>query len=184
VAVAVSRCKRCLLRLAQGMFSVTLSLMKRAVVLSLAALLAAPALAQVTGKRPAPVLPPAVPLEVGAVVESFEMVPDRTVIFEPAADGKIRIVSATDRDRHALMPRNPGQVAVSLTVAQEIGAVMEFNSGLDHNVSYAASVMREGSAVRVPSCPVKGNAVSSDQWPEGYTSIHIGPLTRVESAAC
>lgn len=158
--------------------------MKRAIVLSFVALLATPALAQVTGKRPAPVLPPAVALEVGAVVDSFEMVPDRTVIFEPAADGKIRIVSATDKDRHAPMPRNPGQVAVSLTVAQEIGAVMEFNSGLDHNVGYVASVIREGGAMRVPSCPVKGNAVSSDQWPEGYTSIHIGPLARVDSAAC
>lgn len=158
--------------------------MKRAIVLSFVALLATPALAQVTGKRPAPVLPPAVPLEVGAVVDSFEMVPDRTVIFEPAADGKIRIVSATDKDRHVPMPRNPGQVAVSLTVAQEIGAMMEFNSGLDHNVGYVASVMREGGAMRVPSCPLKGNAVSSDQWPEGYTSIHIGPLARVDSAAC
>lgn len=159
--------------------------MKRAIVLSLVALLAAPALAQqVTGKRPATVLPPAVPLEVGAVVDSFEMVPDRTVIFEPLADGKVRIVSATDKDRLAPMPRNPGQVAVSLTVAQEIGAVMEFNSGLDHHVSYAASVMREGSAMRVHACPVKGDAVSSDQWPEGYTSITIGPLTRVDSAAC
>jgi len=112
------------------------------------------------------------------------MVQDRTVIFEPVADGKIRIVSATDKDRHAPMPRNPGQVAVSLTVAQEIGAVMEFNSGLDHTIGYAASVMREGRAIRVPSCPVKGNAVSSDQWPEGYTSIHIGPLARVGSVAC
>ena len=137
-----------------------------------------------TGKRPAPVLPPAEPLEVGAVVDSFEMVPDRTVIFEPADDGRIRIVSATDKDRHAPMPRNPGQVAVSLTVAREIGAVMEFNSGLDHHVSYAASVVSEGSAMRVHTCPVKGDAVSSDQWPEGYTSIHVGPLMRVDSTAC
>lgn len=158
--------------------------MKLPAALCLSLLLAAPALAQVTGKRPAPVLPPAAPLEIGAIVESFEMVPDRTVIFEPVADGKIRIISATDKDRHAPMPRTPGQVAVSLTVAREIGAVMEFNSGLDHNVSYVASVIREGSAMRVPSCPVKGDAVSSDQWPEGYVSIHIGPLAHVDSAAC
>jgi len=171
--------------LARGVFSVTLGGMKLAITLLCSALIATPALAQpATGKRPAPVLPPAAPLEVGAVVDSFEMVPDRTVIFEPLADGKIRIVSATDKDRLAPMPRNPGQVAVSLTVAQEIGAVMEFNSGLDHHVSYAASVMREGVAMRVHACPVKGDAVSSDQWPEGYTSIHVGPLTRVESAAC
>jgi hypothetical protein len=159
--------------------------MKLAAVLSVLLVLCAPAIAQtVTGKRPAPVLPPAVPLEVGALVESFEMVPDRTVIFEPVADGKIRIVSATDKDRHAPMPRNPGQVAVSLTVAQEIGAVMEFNSGLDHHVSYVASIMREGGRMRVHACPVKGDAVSSDQWPEGYMSIHVGPLTRVASAEC
>lgn len=137
-----------------------------------------------TGKRPAPILPPAIPLEVGAVVDSFEMVPDRTVIFEPTADGRIRIVSAIDKDRLAPMPRNPGQVAVSLTVAQEIGAVMEFNSGLDHHVSYTASVMSEGGAMRVHTCPVKGDAVSSDQWPEGYTSIRVGMLMRVDSAAC
>jgi len=136
-----------------------------------------------TGKRPAPVLPPAEPLVIGAIVDSFEMVPDRTVIFEPANDGRIRIVSATDKDRHAPMPRNPGQVAVSLTVAQEIGAVMEFNSGLDHAVSYLAAVSADGARMRVHSCPVKGNAVSSDQWPEGYTSIHVGGLTRVDGAA-
>jgi len=171
--------------LARDLFSATLEAMKIVVALLCSALMASPVLAQqVTGKRPAPVLPEATPLEVGAVVESFEMVPDRTVIFEPAADGKIRIISATDKNRHAPMPRHAGQVAVSLTVAQEIGAVMEFNSGLDHNVSYAASVMREGVAMRVHACPVKGDAVSSDQWPEGYTSIHVGPLTRVESAAC
>lgn len=159
--------------------------MKLAIALLCLAVIAAPVLAQqVTGKRPAPVLPPAVPLEIGAVVESFEMVPDRTVILEPLADGKVRIVKATDKDRHAPMPRNPGQVAVSLTVAQEIGAVMEFNSGLDHHVSYAASVMRDGALVRVHACPVKGDAVSSDQWPEGYTSILVGPLMRVDSAAC
>lgn len=171
--------------MAREAFSVTLGHMKPAISLLCSILAATPALAQQpTGKRPAPVLPPAVPLEVGAVVESFEMIPDRTVIFEPAADGKIRIIRATDKDRHAPMPRNPGQVAVSLTVAQEIGAVMEFNSGLDHHVSYAASVLREGTLMRVHACPVKANAVSSDQWPEGYVSIHVGPLKRVESPAC
>jgi hypothetical protein len=159
--------------------------MKIAAVLSVSLFLCMPALAQtVTGKRPALVLPPAAPLEIGSVVESFEMVPDRTVIFEPVADGQVRIVSAIDKDRLAPMPRNPGQVAVSLTVAQEIGAVMEFNSGLDHHLGYVASVMVEGTRMHVHSCPVKRDAVSSDQWPEGYTSIHVGPLTRVESAAC
>ena len=156
--------------------------MKRAAVLLLALALAPPfALAQPpTGKRPAPVLPPAIPLEVGAVVESFEMVPDRTVIFEPTSDGKVRILSATDKDRLAPMPRNPGQVAVSLTVAQEIGAVMEFNSGLDFSFAYTATA----SGATIPTCPVRGAAVASDQWPQGYTSITVGNLKRVDNAAC
>lgn len=145
---------------------------------------ASPALAQqVTGKRPAPVLPPAIPLEVGAVVDGFEMAPDRTVIFELTDDGRIHILSATDNDRLAPMPRNPGQVAVSLTVAQEIGAVMEFNSGLDHAFTYAASTPGIDGRVVVPSCPVKGDAVSSDQWPQGYTSIRVGELKRIDGPA-
>lgn len=107
------------------------------------------------------------------------MVPDRTVIFEPTADGKLRILSASDKDRLAPMPRNPGQVAVSLTVAQEIGAVMEFNSGLALSFSYAATA----DGVAIPTCPARGNAVASDQWPQGYTSIVIGKLKRVDGAA-
>lgn len=167
------------------LFSATLPDMKPAAALLLALAIGGSALAQPpTGKRPAPVLPPAEPLVVGAVVDSFEMAPDRTVIFEPTEDGKIRIVSATDNDRLAPMPRNSGQVAVSLTVAQEIGAVMEFNSGLDHAISYQAATSADGERARIPSCPVKGNAVSSDQWPEGYTSIHVSGLKRVDSAAC
>jgi hypothetical protein len=132
---------------------------------------ATPALAQTTP----------VPLEAGALVESFEMVPDRTVIFAPTADGKLRIVKSTDKDRLAPMPRNPGEVAVSLTVAREIGAVVEFNSGLAYSFRYEA---RAGEA-RIPTCPVRDNAVASDQWPQGYRSIHIGPITKVErTAAC
>ncbi|OYX46599.1 MAG: hypothetical protein B7Y90_15175 [Alphaproteobacteria bacterium 32-64-14] len=154
--------------------------MKRAALLFALALAAPIALAQPpTGKRPAPVLRPAIPLEVGAVVESFEMVPDRTVIFEPTADGKLRILSASDKDRLEPMPRNPGQVAVSLTVAQEIGAVMEFNSGLAFIFSYEATA----GGVAIPTCPARGNAVASDQWPQGYTSIVIGKLKRVDGAA-
>jgi hypothetical protein len=164
--------------LAVGRISVTLAAMKYAA-LAAALLITAPAVAQqTTGKRPAPVLPPAAPLEVGAVVDGFEMVPDRTVIFEPTPEGKLRIISAIDKDRLAPMPRNPGQVAVSLTVAQEIGAVMEFNSGLDFAFAYAAG--SEGAAI--PSCPVRGNAVASDQWPQGYTSITVGGLKRVDNA--
>jgi hypothetical protein len=121
------------------------------------------------------------PLVAGAVVERFEMVPDRTVIFEPADDGKLRILKSTDKDRLAPMPRTPGEVTVSLTVAREIGAVLEFNSGLDFSFRYEARAGGE----RIPTCPVRDNAVASDQWPQGYRSIEIGPLMRVErTAAC
>ncbi len=121
----------------------------------------------------------AAPLVVGAIVESFEMIPDRTVIFAPAEDGKMRIVKSTDKNRLAPMPRNPGEVAVSLTVAREIGAVIEFNNGLDYTFAYRA----HASGERIPTCPVRDNAVASDQWPQGYRSIIIGPLTRVERSA-
>jgi hypothetical protein len=119
------------------------------------------------------------PLQAGTIVESFEMVPDRTVIFAPTSDGKLRIVKSTDKDRLAAMPRSPGEVAVSLTVAREIGAVMEFNSGLDFSFRYEA---RAGET-RIPTCPVRDNAVASDQWPQGYRSIRIGPITKVGRTA-
>ena len=115
----------------------------------------------------------------GAIVESFEMVPDRTVIFAPTSDGKIRIVKSTDKNRLAPMPRNPGEVAVSLTVAREIGAVIEFNNGLDYTFTYRA----HAGDTRIPTCPVRDNAVASDQWPHGYRSIIIGPIKRAERDA-
>jgi hypothetical protein len=137
--------------------------MKIAAVLAFAVLLAAPALAQ------APVA--------GATVDRFEMVPDRTVIFTPQDDGRMHILKVTDKDRLAPMPRNPGEVAISLTVAREIGAVLEFNSGLAYAFTYQAST---GDAVSIPTCPVRGDAVAQDQWPEGFRSIIVGGLKRVD----
>lgn len=116
----------------------------------------------------------------GETVEAFEMAPDRTVIFEPQADGKLKILKVTDKDRLAPMPRNPGQVAIAMTLAREIGAVIEFNSGLDYDFSYQA---RTGEAVAIPTCPVRGDAVAADQWPQGYKTITIGQLKRIENAA-
>lgn len=117
----------------------------------------------------------------GQTVDAFEMAPDRTVIFEPQADGKIKIITVTDKNRHAPMPRNPGQVAVAMTFAREIGAVIEFNSGLDYDFTYQAT----SNAVAIPSCPVRGDAVASDQWPQGYQAITIGKLTRTtDTRAC
>lgn len=129
----------------------------------------------VPSDQPAP--PPA-----GAIVERLEMVPDRTVIFAPREDGKLHILKVTDKDRLAPMPRSPGEVAISLTVAREIGAVLEFNSGLAYTFTYQAST---GEDVSIPTCPVRGNAVAQDQWPEGFRSIIIGGLKRVDGmGAC
>jgi hypothetical protein len=136
-----------------------------------------PASAILTGAAHAQQVP--APPVAGAMVESFEMVPDRTVILVPTADGKIRIVTSTDRNRLAPMPRNHGEVAVSLTVAREIGAVIACNNGLDHAFVYEA---RAGDR-RIPTFPVRDNAVASDPRPQGYRSIVIGPLKRVERTA-
>ncbi len=137
--------------------------MKIAAAIALALAFSAPAFAQ------APVA--------GALVDSFEMIPDRTVIFAPQDDGKLKILKVTDKDRLAPMPRNSGEVAISLTVAREIGAVLEFNSGLAYTFTYGAST---GEAVSIPTCPVRGNAVAQDQWPEGFRSIIVGGLKRVD----
>jgi hypothetical protein len=152
--------------LARKHFSVSLSPMKIAAALVLSLTFAGAAHGQ---------LPVA-----GEVMERFEMAPDRTVIFEPTDDGKIRILKVTDKDRHAPMPRNPGQVAVAMTYAFEIGAVIEFNSGLPYAFSYRAAANRSGDILGIPSCPVKGDAVSQDQWPEGFKSITIGNLQRID----
>ena len=147
--------------------------MKVSAALVLAVLVAVPAFGQTAPK----------PLEVGATVESFEMVPDRTVIFEPTADGRIHILSSIDRNRHAPMPRETGHVAVAMTYALEIGAVIEFNSGLDHAFAYEAHAVGGGEDLKLATCPVRGNAVAADQWPEGFKSVRIGPLRRVDGAA-
>lgn len=149
------------------MISATLCSMKSIAALALALSLATPAFAQA-------------PLEAGAMVDSFEMIPDRTVIFAPQADGKLRIIKVTDKDRLAPMPRNPGEVAIAMTYALEIGAVIEFNSGLDYAFTYAARATGSGDAVPLSTCPVRGDAVAQDQWPQGFKSIVIGPLTRLD----
>ncbi len=135
----------------------------------------------------APVFAQAPPTPVaGETVSSFEMVPDRTVIFEPTADGRLKIVKVTENDGHAPMPRNPGQVAMSMNYALEIGTVVEFNSGLDYDFSWQAMAVKADEAdpakailLPIESCPVQGKAVSSDQWPQPYPRIAIGRLARL-----
>jgi hypothetical protein len=119
--------------------------------------------------------PEPAPLVAGARVESFEAGPDRTVIFAPTADGKIRIVTSTQANRLAPMLRHPGKVAVSLSVARVIGAVIAFGSGRDHGFVCEAGA----GDMRIATCPVRDNRLAADQWPQGYRSIVIGPRTRV-----
>lgn len=119
----------------------------------------------------------------GAIVDSFEMVPDRTVIFAPQADGQLKILNVTDKDRLAPMPRNPGEVAIAMTYGLEIGAVIEFNSGLGYAFGYAATALGAGDEVQLPTCPVRGDAVAADQWPQGFKTIRIGGLKRIEGSA-
>lgn len=121
----------------------------------------------------------------GETVSAFEMVPDRTVIFEPTADGGLKIVNVTENDGHAPMPRNRGQVAVAMNYALEIGTMMEFNSGLDYGFSYAAIVMKADdedpsriTLLPIESCPVNGQSVGSDQWPQPYPRIAITKFAR------
>ena len=151
--------------------------MKQIVALVLAAALGAPAFGQ-----SAPV--------VGETVAGLELVEDRTVIFEPAAEGRMKVISVVDKNPHAPMPRNKGQVAVTMNYAREIGTVVEFNSGLDYDFSYSAlSVAADAddpakvSIVPIPSCPVRGDAVASDQWPQPYRRIVITRLERYTGPA-
>lgn len=136
--------------------------------LAVALLGATPALAQVTAAMPV----------AGETVDAFVMAPGLTVIFEPADGGKARIVGVSE-DPHAPVPRNPGQVAVAMTINPELGTLLEFNSGLRFDLGYRADpVKAPGDAVRpdatsLPSCPVKSDAVSSDQWPDNFPVIAL-----------
>ena len=151
--------------------------MRQIAALVLATALGVPALAQ-----SAPV--------VGETVTGLELVEDRTVIFEPTADGRMKILSVIDKNPHAPMPRNKGQVAVTMNYAREIGTVVEFNSGLDYDFSYSALSAAADpddpakvSIVPIPSCPVRGDAVASDQWPQPYRRIVITRLEKYAGSA-
>jgi hypothetical protein len=128
----------------------------------------------------------------GETVVALELVDDRTVIFEPTADGRMKIISVVEKDPHAPMPRNNGQVAVTMNYAREIGTVIEFNSGLEYDFSYAAHSVaanpddpQKVNLAQLPSCPVRGDAVASDQWPQPYRRIAITRIERYTgSPAC
>jgi hypothetical protein len=125
----------------------------------------------------------------GESYAALELIPDRTVIFEPAADGKLKVLKVTDGDGHAPMPRNPGQVAVSMNYAPEIGTVIEFNNGLSYGFSYDAMAVKADDKdpskfilLPIDSCPVNGEAVSSDQWPQPYPRIAITRFARKDGS--
>lgn len=122
-------------------------------------------------------------LQAGMVVDRFEMIPDRTVIFAPQDDGRLRIVRVTDNDRLAPMPRNPGEVAIAMTYGLEIGAVIEFNSGLAYAFSYVATASGAGESLRIPTCPVRAQSVAAEQWPEGFKAITVSALRRIDGPA-
>lgn len=140
--------------------------------LAFAAALGLPALAQTA------------PAE-GSVVDSFELIGDRTVFFEPAADGRIRILRVIDNSRSMPIPKTPGQVGVGMTFAREIGTVVEFNSGLDYGFTYEASAVTTVDGVDVSHplevCPIGKGLVGAEQWSIPYPRILISEFSRSEA---
>jgi hypothetical protein len=137
--------------------------------------ISAPAFAQ------APVVP-------GETYFAIDLVPDRTVVFEPQADGRLKVIGITDGNGHASMTRNPGQVAVSMNYTPEIGTVIEFDNGLDHGFSYDAMAVTADEKdpakfvlLPIDGGPVSGQTVSSDQWPQSYPRIAITKVARKDA---
>jgi hypothetical protein len=125
------------------------------------------------------------PIVAGETYFAIDLVPDRTVVFEPQADGRLKILKVTDGDGHAPIPRNPGQVTVSMNSAPEIGTVIEFDNGLDYGFSYNALAVKADSAdpsrfvlLPIDSAPVSGQAVSTGQWPQPFPRIAITKVAR------
>lgn len=134
-------------------------------------MLGSPAIAQTPGEAPA----------VGAVVDSFQLIADRTVWFEPNTDGKLRIVKVIDADPHAQMPKVAGQVAIAMTYAPEIGTVVEYNSGLDFAFAWTPTLTGPtGANAPGEACPVGKGLVGSEQWPQPYPIIRFGGFKRHE----
>ena len=134
--------------------------------------ISAPAFAQ------APVVP-------GETYFAIDLVPDRTVVFEPQADGRLKVIRITDGQGHAPMP---GQVAVSMNHTPEIGTVIEFDNGLDHGFSYDAMAVKADEKdpakfvlLPIDGGPVSGQTVSSDQWPQSYPRIAITKVARKDA---
>ncbi len=121
----------------------------------------------------------------GSVVDGFELVNNRAVIFEPTPDGKLRILRVVDNSRSEPIPKTPGQVAVAMTFAQEIGTMIEFNSGLPYAVDYEAAVVTPGDGVEILKplkvCPIGDSLIAAEQFPEPYGRIRITGFTKREA---
>ncbi len=147
---------------------------------AMAAMLAAPVFAQ-SADAPKPPPPP-----VGEIVGEIEMIPSRTVRFAPE-DGGLRIISVVDNQRFEPVLRHPGEVGMSLIFAQEIGTVLEFNSGLDWTFDYDVKfVTPSGQRISPdhPVCPVGSQRVGAEQWPQPYTHIVISNVRKAEVSGC
>lgn len=140
--------------------------------------LASPAFAQTKAVMPV----------AGETVEAFVLAPGMTVIFAPEG-AKAKIVSVSD-DPHAPVPRNAGQVAVAMTFNPELGTLLEFNSGLEASLLYRADPVKAvgdavtAEATHLPTCPVMGTAVSSDQWPDSFPVLALSAFALTDRRAC
>ena len=118
----------------------------------------------------------------GSIVDSFELINNRAVFFEPTTDGKLRILRVVDNSRSEPIPKTSGQVAVAMTFAREIGTVIEFNSGLPYAVDYTAAVVTPGDGVealkQLKVCPIGDSLIAAEQFPEPYGRIRIAGFTK------
>ena len=150
-------------------FSASLTAMKIAAVLASAATIGGAASAQTA---------PAA----GSIVDSFELINNRAVFFEPAPDGKLKILRVVDNSRSEPIPKTPGQVAVAMTFAREIGTMIEFNSGLPYAVDYTARVVTPGNGAEATAslkvCPIGDGLIATEQFPEPYGRIRIAGFTK------
>jgi hypothetical protein len=116
----------------------------------------------------------------GSIVDSFELINNRAVFFEPAPDGKLKILRVVDNSRSEPIPKTSGQVAVAMTFAREIGTVIEFNSGLPYAVDYTAVVVapNDGAMTPLKVCPIGDSLIAAEQFPEPYGRIRIAGFTK------
>ena len=115
----------------------------------------------------------------GSVVDSFELINNRAVFFEPAPDGRLKILRVVDNSRSEPIPKTSGQVAVAMTFAREIGTVIEFNSGLPYAVDYTAAVVTPDDGLKpLKVCPIGDGMITAEQFPEPYQRIRIAGFTK------